>query len=69
VVATALAWAVLYRLNDIWSDALAWSDGVTWLFLPAAVRPLAILLFGLRGAVGLFVGSLVTMSMFTDAPT
>lgn len=68
VFATALAWAALYRLNDIWSDALAWSDGVTWLFLPAALRPLAILLFGLRGAAGLFLGSLLTMSMFTDAP-
>lgn len=68
VFATALAWAVLYRLNDIWSDALAWSEGVTWFFLPAALRPLAILLFGLRGAMGLFLGSLLTMSVFTDAP-
>jgi hypothetical protein len=68
VLGTAIAWVALYRLNDVWSEALAWSDGVTWLFLPAAVRPLAILLFGLRGAAGLFLGSLLTMSIFTDAP-
>jgi hypothetical protein len=68
VLGIAVAWAILYRLNDVWAETLAWSDGVTWLFLPAAVRPLAILLFGVRGAAGLFLGSLLTMSLFTDAP-
>ena len=68
VLATALAWFALYKINGIWAEALAWSTGVTWFFLPAAVRPLAILLYGWRGAVGLFLGSLLTMSVFTEAP-
>jgi hypothetical protein len=68
VLATAAAWTVLHQVNAIWSDALAWSAGVTWLYLPAAIRLVAILLFGIRGALGLFVGSLITMTLFTDAP-
>jgi hypothetical protein len=67
VFAPAAAWVVLHQVNAMWSEALAWSAGVTWLFLPAAIRPLAILLFGVWGAVGLFIGSLVTMTLFTDA--
>lgn len=68
VLATALAWLALYGINGLWTAELAWSEGVTWFFLPAALRPLAILLFGWRGAAGLFIGALLTMATFTDAP-
>jgi hypothetical protein len=68
VLATAVAWTALHQINAIWSEALAWSAGVTWLYLPAAIRLLAILVFGLRGAIGLFVGGLVTMTLSSEAP-
>ena len=68
VLAVALIWAALYRLNDLWAESLAWSDGVTWVFLPAALRPLAVLVFGLPGAAGLFLGSVLALTAFTDAP-
>lgn len=65
---TMAAWIVLYQLNAWWFAALDWADGVNWIFLPAAVRLLAVLLFGSAGALGLFLGGLVTMSVIEDAP-
>lgn len=65
---TVAAWVVLYRLNTWWFTALDWADGVNWIFLPAAVRLLAVLLFGSAGALGLFVGGLFTMSFIEEAP-
>jgi hypothetical protein len=65
---TAGAWTVLYQVNARWLTALEWADGVSWIFLPAAVRLLAVLLFGSAGALGLFVGGLFTMSMIEEAP-
>ena len=65
---TAGAWTVLYQVNTWWFTALEWADGVSWIFLPAAVRLLAVLLFGSAGALGLFVGGFVTMSMVEEAP-
>lgn len=65
---TMAAWIFLYQLNAWWFDALDWAAGVNWIFLPAAVRLLAVLLFGSAGAVGLFMGGLFTMSVIEEAP-
>lgn len=67
VLVTMTAWIVLYQLHDWWFQALDWADGVSWIFLPAAVRLLAVLLFGFAGALGLFFGGLFTMSMIEEA--
>lgn len=64
---TASAWIVLYQLNAWWFAALDWADGVSWIFLPAAVRLLAVLLFGTAGALGLFLGGLFTMTVIEEA--
>lgn len=60
VAGVALAWCLLFELNDLLFAQLALSDHVSWIFLPAALRLVAVLLFGLVGAAGLFVGALIT---------
>jgi hypothetical protein len=60
VVGVALAWCLLFELNRWLFAELALSDYVSWVFLPAALRLVAVLLFGLVGAAGLFVGALIT---------
>ena len=53
-------WIVLYVLNDWLFDHIAISQYASWIFLPAALRMLAVLLCGWTGVLGLFIGSLVT---------
>lgn len=57
----ALAWVVLYRLNAMFFSAFEQSPLSSWIFLPAAVRIMAVLAFGSAGALGLFIGALWTM--------
>ena len=58
----ALAWVALFELNAYWFEFLAVSPYVGWIFLPAALRVLAVLLFKARGVLGLFLGALITNS-------
>lgn len=67
ILVTMTAWVVLYQLHAWWFLALDWADGVSWVFLPAAVRLLAVLLFGFAGALGVFLGGIFTMSMIEEA--
>lgn len=53
-------WVALFELNR-WLFSFAVTDPfVSWVFLPAALRVVAILVLGWRGALGLFVGALIT---------
>jgi heme/copper-type cytochrome/quinol oxidase subunit 4 len=54
----------LYVLNDWLFDRLAFSEHVSWIFLPAALRMIAVLLAGWVGALGIFLGSLATCIYF-----
>lgn len=54
------AWVFLYILNDWLFDHVAISQYVSWVFLPAALRMLAVLLCGWTGVLGLFIGSFIT---------
>jgi len=56
----ASGWFVLYQLNNWLFDAFSLSQRVSWIFLPAAVRMLAVLGAGWVGALGIFAGSLAT---------
>lgn len=56
----AVVWILLYVLNDWLFSSVAVTEHLSWIFLPAAVRMLAVLLFGWVGALGIFVGSLLT---------
>ncbi len=55
----SLAWLLTFRLNAWAFDAVNLSPYVSWIFLPAGVRLLAVLLFDWAGVAGLFVGSLM----------
>lgn len=60
-LATALAYIGLYHLNGwLFSHAMI-NENVSWVFLPAAVRMLAVLLFGWAGVAGLFAGSVLVV--------
>lgn len=57
---TALAWVGLFELNAYLFEGLVVNQNVSWIFLPAVVRVLAVLLAGSAGVVGLFIGALFT---------
>ncbi len=64
----ALAWISLYVCNEWMFSTTSWSDGINWVFLPAAVRLLSVLVCGPLGALGLFLGGLFTMMIVEGAP-
>lgn len=56
----ALLWVVLFEINR-WLFSLAdVSIHISWIFLPAALRILSVLLLDWRGVIGLFFGALLT---------
>lgn len=69
VGAAALGYAGFYHLNDWLFDIVQVSEHINWIFLPAAIRMLAVLLLGWAGVVGLFIGSVsVIFPMLTSDP-
>lgn len=63
----ALAWFCLFHLNNWLFESLSVSALVSWIFLPAAIRMLAVVMFGWAGVLGLFVGSMMTNQLFGHA--
>lgn len=59
-IAVAIAWLLLFELNRWLFASIERTSFVTWVFLPAALRMVAVLVFGWSGALGLFVGASVT---------
>lgn len=57
---TAIVWVVLFEANAYFAENLALNQYVSWIFLPAAVRLISVLLAGYAGVLGLFVGALLT---------
>ena len=57
----ALVWTALFYLNDFFFNAAEVAPLVSLIFLPAVLRPVAVLLFGIPGAVGLMLGSALTI--------
>jgi len=60
-VFVALSWVGLWHLNNFLFDAAEVAPLVSLIFLPAILRPMAILLFGFPGAIGLILGAAVTL--------
>lgn len=56
----ALVWVMLYVANDWLFEHVAISVYASWVFLPAALRMLAVMLCGWIGVLGLLVGSVIT---------
>lgn len=60
-VFVALAWVALWHLNFFFFKAAEVAPLVSLVFLPAILRPIAVLIFGLPGAIGLILGAAVTL--------
>ena len=60
VLLVALLWVVLFELNMAIFHKLLFSTYVTWIFLPSGLRLLSVIIFGRLGALGLFIGALIT---------
>lgn len=61
IVAIALAWVAAFHLNEWAFAATEQTPRANWIFLPASVRILAVLLFDELGATGLVVGAFLTL--------
>jgi hypothetical protein len=61
----ALLWITLYRLNAWIFSSFQVNEYVCWIFLPAAVRLITVLLMGMPASVGLFIGTYVTCNPVT----
>ncbi len=66
VTAIALAWAALFEINLWLFSGLEHTIRAHWIFLPAVMRPLCILMFGGLGAWGLVIGAYLTVYGTTD---
>lgn len=69
-VCVAIAYVGFFQLNAWMFSNLIVSDNIAWVFLPAAVRMIAVLLIGWAGVIGLFIGSLaVILPELQDEPS
>jgi len=64
VLGTAITYGLLFEVNNLLFSALTFSAGVNWIFLPSGLRLAFILVFGLSGALGIALASIVTSLLF-----
>lgn len=62
VAGIAALWVGMYWLNDWAFHFLEKTQAASWIFMPAALRLIAVLVWGLPGALGLWIGAIVTSS-------
>jgi hypothetical protein len=67
VLSIALAWLGVFNLNMWLFTSLNYSERADWIFMPAALRVLAVLIFSEIGAFGLAVGAYLTLSHASDS--
>jgi hypothetical protein len=60
VLGVALAWFALYELNSWLFSRIHLTGFISWIFLPAAIRMFAVMVGGWAGALGLFLGAILT---------
>ena len=61
--AVAALWVLLFQLNSWLFARWETSALANWIFLPAALRLVAVLILGWRGALGLLLGAVVTSAL------
>ena len=61
VVGVAIVWLAFFKLNGWLFSQFEYTERAHWIFLPAALRVIAILLLGSKGALGLMVGAYFTL--------
>jgi hypothetical protein len=60
VLGVAVAWFMLFRFNAWLFSSIQLTGFISWIFLPAAIRMLAVMVGGWAGFLGLFLGAVVT---------
>jgi hypothetical protein len=60
VLGVALAWFALFELNTWLFSRIHLTGFISWIFLPAAIRMLAVMVGGWTGTLGLFFGAILT---------
>ena len=60
ILVIALLWASLFRLNEWLFSTISISQHINWIFLPAALRMVSVMLLGATGSIGLILGALIT---------
>jgi hypothetical protein len=69
MAAVALLYVLVFKLNAWLFSVARVTDHISWIFLPAAIRMLAVMLLGWAGVAGLYIGSLSLLgSMFEFDP-
>jgi ABC-type Fe3+-siderophore transport system permease subunit len=66
---SAFLFVLFFELNGWVFSNFAYSDGISWVFLPAGFRVILVLVFGLPGALGLVLGSWFIDSALFSADT
>jgi len=56
----AAIWVALYKFNAIFFSSIGGGHFISWIFLPAAIRMLSVMLLEWVGAAGLFIGAVIT---------
>lgn len=60
VLMVALSWVVIYQLNIFLFNKASISQMVSWIFLPAGIKIISVIIFDKLGVLGLFFGALTT---------
>lgn len=69
IIAVATVYFLGFHANEVLFSYLEHHRGAHWIFLPAGLRLLSILLLGAEGAVGIFLGSLlITWQLGESSP-
>jgi hypothetical protein len=66
---SAVLFVLFFKLNGWVFSNFAYSEGISWVFLPAGFRIILVLVLGLPGAVGLMLGSWFIDSALFSADT
>ena len=59
-IGVAIVWTLLFKLNMWVFKSLEVNHFVSWIFLPAFIRILSVLLFGWAAVIGLIIGAIIT---------
>jgi hypothetical protein len=62
----AALWVGLFKLNEFFFETIGVTPYISWIFLPAAIRMISVMLLDWVGAIGLFVGALITNAPLFD---
>lgn len=66
IIAIAAVWIGLFKLNNLVFSSTGVSQYISWIFLPAAIRMLSVVLLDWLGAAGLFLGAVITSEPTID---